>query len=74
MDEKREYAEIDYNKLAEAIVKENYKVEEEKQQHNTLDKGLTKLTKALFMSDYFTISWWFTLLQKQVGIEATISN
>ena len=56
MDEKREYAEIDYNKLAEAIVKENYKVEEEKQQHNTLDKGLTKLTKALFMSDYFTIS------------------
>ena len=49
MEEKREYAEIDYNKLAEAIVKANYKVEEEKQQHNTLDKGLIKLTKALFI-------------------------
>lgn len=49
MEENKQIVEIDYDKLADAIVKANHKVEEEKQRQNTLDKGLTKLTMALFI-------------------------
>ena len=41
---------IDYDKLAEAMVKANAKAEEQKQQQNTLDKGISKFTKAIFIA------------------------
>ena len=50
MEENKQIIEIDYDKLADAIVKANIKVEEERQNQNTLDKGLTKFTKALFIA------------------------
>ncbi len=50
MNENNEKLEVDYEKLAEAIVKAINKDEEEKQQQNSLDKGLIKFAYILFMA------------------------